>query len=196
MPYGFYSAPKDYRKSANSIRSAKRSQIEILPPNCQQRGEVPDTTIPNYQLRSDTFEWVQISSNTMETKGARNVPISGMDDKRSITATFSITAENKFLPIELIYKGKTSQSLPKIQFLNGFSLSSNLKHYSNTTESLKFHNEIILPMKRPNKKSWGFKHDHLCLYMTSFRDKQLTSFCMSCINIDIATFCHRRYHRT
>ena len=55
-PYGFCSAPKDYRKSANSRRSAKRSRIEISPPNCQLRGEVPDTTIANYQLRSDTFE--------------------------------------------------------------------------------------------------------------------------------------------
>ena len=53
--------------------------------------------------------------------------------------------ENKFLPIQLIYKGKTSQSLPKIQFLNLSSLTANLKHYSNETESLKFLKEIILP---------------------------------------------------
>ena len=52
--------------------------------------------------------------------------------------------ENKF-HIQLIYKGKTSQSLPKIQFLNLFSLTANLKYYSNETESLKFLKEIILP---------------------------------------------------
>ena len=71
----------------------------------------------------------------MEKKGTKNVPISGLDNKRSITATFSITMENKFLPMQLIYKGKTSQSFPKIQFPNGFSLSANLKHHSNETES-------------------------------------------------------------
>ena len=32
LPYGFCSAPIDYRKSANSRRNAKRSRIEILPP--------------------------------------------------------------------------------------------------------------------------------------------------------------------
>ena len=56
LPYGFCSAPKDYRKSTNSRRSAKRSQIEISPPNGQLCGEVPDSTIANYQLRSDTTE--------------------------------------------------------------------------------------------------------------------------------------------
>ena len=30
--------------------------MEILPPNYQLRGEVPDTTSANYQLRSDIFE--------------------------------------------------------------------------------------------------------------------------------------------
>ena len=55
-PYGFRSVPKDYRKSANSRRSAKRNRIDISPPNCQLRGEVTDTIIANYQLRSDTFE--------------------------------------------------------------------------------------------------------------------------------------------
>ena len=51
-------------------------------------------------------KYVQISSNKMEKKGAKNIPISGIDDKRSITAPFSIIMENKFLSMQLIYKGK------------------------------------------------------------------------------------------
>ena len=47
--------------------------------------------------------------------------------------------------MQLIYGGKTVQSLPRFQFPNSFSLSVNEKHYSNTQESLKFFNKIIIP---------------------------------------------------
>ena len=49
------------------------------------------------------------------------------------------------MPFQLIYKGKTTQSLPKIDFPNGFSLSVNEKHFSNTQESIKFLKEIVIP---------------------------------------------------
>ena len=93
----------------------------------------------------------------MEKKWTRNAPISEIDDKRSITATYSITMENKFLPMQLIYKGKTSQSLPKIHFPNGFSLSANLKHYSNETESLKFLKDIILSYVKTERERLGLE---------------------------------------
>ena len=53
---GFVLRSKDYNKSANSRKSAKKIRIEISLPNCQLHGEVPDTTIANYQFRSDPFE--------------------------------------------------------------------------------------------------------------------------------------------
>ena len=46
--------------------------------------------------------------------------------------------------MQLIYKGNTSQSFPKITFPTGFSLSANEKHFSNTEESIKFLEEIIV----------------------------------------------------
>ena len=80
----------------------------------------------------------------MEKKGVKNVPISGIDDKRSITALFSIILEEKFLPMQMIYEGKTMLSLPKIKFPERVSLSVNESHYSNEKESFKLLEEIIL----------------------------------------------------
>ena len=105
----------------------------------------------------------------MEKKGTKNVPISGIDDKRSLTATFCITMENKFLPMQLMYKGNTSQSLPKIQFPNGFSLGANLKHYSNETESLKFLKEIILPHVKTERERLGLETQQALLIYDVFR---------------------------
>ena len=56
----------------------------------------------------------------------------GSDDKRMITGTFAITLTRKFLPMQLIYRAKTDQSIPRVVFPNGFSLSANPKHFSNT----------------------------------------------------------------
>ena len=81
----------------------------------------------------------------MAEKNVRDIPISGTADKRLITATYTETFDGPFLPFQLIYKEKTTQSLPKIDFPNGFSLSVNEKHFSNTQESIKFLKEIVIP---------------------------------------------------
>ena len=69
----------------------------------------------------------------------------GLDDKRSITATFTITLDWKFLGMHLIYSSKTKQTLPHYQFPIEFSLSVNKKHCSNEKESMKLIEEIMLP---------------------------------------------------
>ena len=38
---------------------------------------------------------------------SKAVPIKGVDDKRQITATFTVTASGSFLPLQLIYSGIT-----------------------------------------------------------------------------------------
>ena len=50
----------------------------------------------------------------------------------------------EFFIQQLICGGKTVQSLPKFDFPEGFSLSWNLKHCSNTAESIKIIKEIIV----------------------------------------------------
>ena len=69
-----------------------------------------------------------------------------MSDKRTITTTFAITLSGTFLPMQLIYGGKTEQSLPReVRFPNTFSLCVNQKHYSNEKEALKYLKEVIIP---------------------------------------------------
>ena len=44
-----------------------------------------------------------------------------------ITATFSITLTGEFLPIQLIYGGKTKKSIPSVSFPSDFVMSANEK---------------------------------------------------------------------
>ena len=139
-----------------------------------EKYQIPPWLIINFDQTPSNY--VQISSNRMEKKGTKNVPISGIDDKRSITATFSITMENKFFPMQLKYKGKTSHSLPKIQFPNGLSLSANLKHCSNRTESLKFFKEIILPYVKTEGERLGLETQPALLIYDDFRGQTTDKF--------------------
>ena len=56
---------------------------------------------------------------TMDKMGSKRVEITGVNDKRQITAVFCGSAAGDFLPLQLIYKGKTPVS-------SSFSISSGL----------------------------------------------------------------------
>lgn len=74
-----------------------------------------------------------------------------------ITATFTVTLDGQFLPMQLIYSGKTTRSIPKIEFPKGFCLSANQKHFSNEEESVKLMKEIVFHTTKMNKGGWNWK---------------------------------------
>ena len=53
----------------------------------------------------------------MERRGERCVEMVGVNDKRQITAVFCGSAAGEFLPIQLIYTGKTDRCHPRYHFL-------------------------------------------------------------------------------
>ena len=104
---------------------------------------VPFSLILN--LDQTPLKYIPVGRQSLAKKGSKSVSIAGSTDKRSITGTFLITLSGNFLPMQLIYGSKTTQSLPKFKFLDSFSLSANPKHFSNTLESVKVIKEIVLP---------------------------------------------------
>ena len=91
--------------------------------------------------------------NTMAKKGIKSVAIAGSADKRGITGTFVITLNGDFLTLQLIYGGNTKQSLPRYKFSHSFSLSVNPNHFSNTEESIKIINEIVIPYVKREREN-------------------------------------------
>ena len=74
--------------------------------------------------------YVSVGKLTMAAHGTKSVPIKGLADKRNIILTFVITLASDFLPMQVIYAGKTKASLPRgFSFPKGFSLSYNEKHW-------------------------------------------------------------------
>lgn len=104
-----------------------------------------------------------------------NLTITGAADKSKITATFTVTLSGEVLPVQLIYGGKTEQSLPRYKSRDSFCLSINEKHYSNKKESLKFFNEVIIPCIKEMRSSENLTSDQYVLVTTDVFTGQIIS---------------------
>ena len=74
--------------------------------------------IPELILNWDqtAIKIVPSSQWTMEKRARNRVEMIGVDDKRQITAVFCDTLVGDFLPIQVIYTGKTNRCHSKYQF--------------------------------------------------------------------------------
>ena len=76
--------------------------------------DIPLSLIIN--IDQTPLAYVNTEKYTFPFKGAKNIPIKHVDDKRHITATFNVRCTGEFLPIQLIYEGKLSKVCPSILF--------------------------------------------------------------------------------
>ena len=50
----------------------------------------------------------------MEKERAKQIEVAGKDNKRQITAVFGASMKGDFLPVQLVYQGKTTRCLPQL----------------------------------------------------------------------------------
>ena len=77
-------------------------------------------------------KYVFVANQTLSRKGSNLVAIKDLSFKKSITASFRITFNLKFVSMQLIYGGKSQRTLPRVNFPDSFSLNAKEKHFSNT----------------------------------------------------------------
>ena len=92
-----------------------------------EKYEIPLSLILN--LDQTPLKYVPVGNETIALSGSQSVTNEGSSDKCCITGTFAITMHSEFLPVHLIYKGKTVQSLPRFKFPREFCLSTDEKHF-------------------------------------------------------------------
>ena len=136
-----------------------------------EKHNIPHSSIINADQTPQKY--VPVGRSTLAEKNVKDVPISGSADKRSITVTFAETLDGSFLPFQLIYKGKTTQSLPKIDFPNDFSLSVNEKHFSNTQKSIRFLKEIVIPFLDKKRSELKTPSQAALLIWDVFREQKM-----------------------
>ena len=118
------------------------------------------------------LKYAPVANQTLSRKRSKHVAIKEQSFKQAITATFGITFFDKFLPMQLIYGGKTKRSFPKVKFPDSFSLSVNEKHFSKTNESLKLIEDIITPYVEKERGKLGLSDNQPAMVsLTFFLDK-------------------------
>ena len=134
--------------------------------------KIPPSLVINLDQTPSKF--VPGCNKTLAPRKSKSVAIKGSTDKRTITATFSITMDGKFLPMQIIYAGKTSKSIPKIEFPKDFHVTANPKHYSNEEESIKMMEHIIIPYVKEERKSLNLSDEHPALLIMDVFKGQMT----------------------
>ena len=95
--------------------------------------------------------YIQCDDWTMNGSGAKNIPLTGLDDKREITALFAAAADGSLLPPQLIYGGKNDHSHPHcqdVEFPGDWNITRNEHHWSNEVTMLEYLEKVIKPYQQ------------------------------------------------
>jgi prolyl oligopeptidase PreP (S9A serine peptidase family) len=86
---------------------------------------------------------VPVGDWTMAAEGSRQVEVTGLGDKRQITATFAAALDGTFLPMQILYQEKTDHSHPKYTFPDGFDIFHTPNHWANKETCLCFFENVM-----------------------------------------------------
>ena len=92
--------------------------------------DIPKELVLNFNQTS--LSYITAGNNTLEFEGAKSVPVKGKGKGKQITGTFTVSSTGRFLPMQLIYAGKTNCCHPQgIEFPPGFDVTHSHNHWSN-----------------------------------------------------------------
>jgi hypothetical protein len=105
--------------------------------------EIPPELVLNWDQTG--IKLVPVSAHTMDKQGSARVEVAGAKDKRLITALFCGSLTGDFLPVQVIYHGKTKRCHPKYKFPSDWHITHSPKHWSNETTMIGYIDEVVLP---------------------------------------------------
>ena len=115
--------------------------------------EIPDSLVINWDHTG--IKYIPVSSWTMEREGRKRVEILGIDNKRQITAVFAATKAGNFLPIQVIYKGKTTTKHKIASYTEN--------HWANEETTKQYVYRILLPYVNTKQEELGLPSSYPAL---------------------------------
>jgi len=107
-----------------------------------------------------TIKYIPISNWTIATEGSKRVELIGQDDKRQITATFACALSGDFLPIQLLYEGKTSKCHPVVSFPEEWHVTHTADHWCNEDTMIDYIKLVIVSYLDNMKKKLDLSPTH------------------------------------
>jgi hypothetical protein len=115
--------------------------------------EIPSELVLNWDQTG--IKIVPSNTWTMEEQGSKRVDVAGANDKRQITAVFCGSLVGDFLPVQVIYQGKTPRCHPKFQFPLDWDITHSHKHWSNEETMIQYVDNIIIPYVKSARASFS-----------------------------------------
>ncbi len=100
---------------------------------------------------------------TMNRAKEKVIPIANSDDKRQITAVVAATMTGEYLPVQLVFKGKTPRSHPKVEVPNGWDIWHSDNHWSNENTMKRYIEKIVVPFIVSKRKALKVENTHPAL---------------------------------
>ena len=104
--------------------------------------------------------YVPVPSWTMEVEGSKRVELVGKYDKRQITAVFSDSMTGDFLPLQLVYQGKTIHCLPQVNFPDDWHITYSENYWCNERTMKDYAHKVILPYIVNKRKELKLSLNH------------------------------------
>ena len=109
------------------------------------------------------MHYVPVSSWTMAKEGSKRVEICGIDDKRQVTAVFGCSLTGAFLPVQLVYQGKTDKCHPTFDFPMDWDVTHSPNHWSNENTTRDYIRKILVPYVAKKREELALGSDHRAL---------------------------------
>ena len=115
--------------------------------------EIPAELILNCDQMG--IKMVPSATWTMERQGDKRVEMTGVNDKCQITAVFCGSLVGDFLPVQLMYKGKTPRCHPRFAFPSDWHITHLAKHWSTEKTMLQYVEHILVPYVKVQRETLG-----------------------------------------
>ena len=123
--------------------------------------EIPPALVINWDQTG--INYVPVSAWTMAKEGSKRVEISGIDDKRQITGVYGCNMDGDFLPIQLVYQGKTPRCIPSFTFPSDWHITFSHNHWCNESTVKDYIEKILIPYITRKKDELKLNPDHHAL---------------------------------
>ena len=117
---------------------------------------IPEDLITNFY--QTPLPYVVTGNSTLNETGTKSLPLQGKGKKKQITGTFAVSMTGDFLPMQLIYEGKTPRCLPK-----DVDVVFTPNHWSNEEKSKQLLDNVIFPYLKKKKHDLGLPGDQKSL---------------------------------
>eukprot|EP00117_Sycon_ciliatum_P034838 scpid48499/ scgid26512/ Pogo transposable element with KRAB domain len=111
--------------------------------NTMEQHNIPPELVVNFDETAIAI--VPASSWSMASCGSKQVPLTGLDDKRQITAVLGCSMAGEFLPAQLLYEGSTNRCHPSVKFPDGYDIWHSPNHWCNESTMLRYVEKVLVP---------------------------------------------------